>query len=156
MFKVKIKFALRRWQPTPVFLSGKYHGPRSLVGYRPWGRKQSDTTERLHFHFHFQNNSRSRATLCTELPWWLSGKESACQWRRCQRREFKPWQEDPLEEGVATHLSILAGGIPWIEEPGRLQSKVLQSQTQLSNYVQSSRLHNYHFLFLASVPLTFR
>ena len=31
-------------------------------------------------------------------------------------------QEDPLEEGVATHFSILAWKIPWTEEPGRLQS----------------------------------
>ena len=37
---------------TPVFLLGKSHGRRSLVGYSPWGRKESDTTERLHFHFH--------------------------------------------------------------------------------------------------------
>ena len=41
----------RQWQPTPVLLPGKFHGPRSLVGYSPWGRKESDTTERLHFHF---------------------------------------------------------------------------------------------------------
>ena len=31
-------------------------------------------------------------------------------------------QEDPLEEGMATHSSILAWRIPWAEEPGRLQS----------------------------------
>ena len=41
----------RKWQPTPVFLPGKFHGWRSLVGYGPWGRKELDTTERLHFHF---------------------------------------------------------------------------------------------------------
>ena len=35
-------------------------------------------------------------------------------------------QEDPLEEGVATHSSILAWGIPWTEAPGRLQSTGLQ------------------------------
>ena len=29
----------RKWQPTPVFLSGKSHGQRSLVGYSPWGHK---------------------------------------------------------------------------------------------------------------------
>ena len=34
--------------PTPVFLPGKFHGQRSLVSYCPWGRKESDTTERLH------------------------------------------------------------------------------------------------------------
>ena len=38
----------RQWHPTPVLLPGKSHGRRSLVGYRPWGRKESDTTERLH------------------------------------------------------------------------------------------------------------
>ena len=31
-------------------------------------------------------------------------------------------QEDPLEEGMATHSSILAWRIPWTEDPGRLQS----------------------------------
>ena len=39
----------RKRQPTPVFLPGKSHGQRSLVGYCPWGRKESDTTEWLHF-----------------------------------------------------------------------------------------------------------
>ena len=37
----------RKWQPTPVVLTGKSHG-RSLVGYSPWGHKQLDTTERLY------------------------------------------------------------------------------------------------------------
>ena len=42
----------RKWQPTPVFLPGKSHAQWSLVGYHPWGCKESDTTERLHFtHF---------------------------------------------------------------------------------------------------------
>ena len=31
----------------PVFLRGEFHGPRSLVGYIPWGRKESDMTELL-------------------------------------------------------------------------------------------------------------
>ena len=39
----------RKWQPTPVFLSGKSHGRRRLVGYNPWDAKESDTTKRLHF-----------------------------------------------------------------------------------------------------------
>ena len=39
----------RKWQSTPGLLSGKSHGQRSLVGYSPWGRKESDTTERLRF-----------------------------------------------------------------------------------------------------------
>ena len=40
-----------KWQPTPVFLPEKSCGQRSLVGYSPWGRKESDTTGQLHFHF---------------------------------------------------------------------------------------------------------
>ena len=41
----------RQWHPTPVLLPGKSHGWRSLVGWSPWGRSESDMTERLHFHF---------------------------------------------------------------------------------------------------------
>jgi len=35
----------RKWQPTPVFLPGKSHGQRTLVGYSSWGCKELDTTE---------------------------------------------------------------------------------------------------------------
>ena len=41
----------RQWHPIPVLLPGKSHGWRSLVGCSPWGRKESDMTERLHFDF---------------------------------------------------------------------------------------------------------
>ena len=37
----------RKWQSTPALLPGKFHGWRSLIGYSPWGRKESDTTEQL-------------------------------------------------------------------------------------------------------------
>ena len=43
-------------------------------------------------------------------------------------------QEDPLEKEMATHSSILAWRIPWTEEPDRLQSMELQSQTWLSDF----------------------
>ena len=38
----------RKWQPTPVFLPGKFHRQRSLAGYCPWGLKESDTAEHTH------------------------------------------------------------------------------------------------------------
>ena len=38
----------RKWQPTPVFLPGKFHGQRILAGLSPWGCKESDMTERAH------------------------------------------------------------------------------------------------------------
>ena len=37
----------RRWQSAPVFLPRESHGQKSLVGYRPWGHKESDITEQL-------------------------------------------------------------------------------------------------------------
>ena len=48
----------REWLPTPVFLPGKFLGQRSLVGYSPWGRKESDTIEQLtlsQFHITLRN-----------------------------------------------------------------------------------------------------
>ena len=35
----------RKWQSTPLFLPGKFHGQRSLAGYSPWGHKELDTTQ---------------------------------------------------------------------------------------------------------------
>ena len=52
--------------------------------------------------------------------------------------------EDPLEEGMATHSSILAWKSPWTEEPVRVQSTGLQSRTQLSNKAQQSTPQSYY------------
>ena len=54
-----IIFWRSEWQSTPVFLPGEFHGQRSLAGYSPCGRKESDTTERLtqtHTHTHTENH----------------------------------------------------------------------------------------------------
>ena len=40
----------RKWQPTPIYLPGKFHEQRNLEGYSPWGRKESDMTESAHSH----------------------------------------------------------------------------------------------------------
>ena len=70
----------RRWHPTPVFSPGKSHGQRSLVGCNPWGRKESDMTEWLHFHFSLsctgEGNGNPLQCPCLENPrdrgaWWL-------------------------------------------------------------------------------------
>ena len=47
-FQIGLCLLEKEWQPTPVSLPGKSHGRRSLVGYSPQDRKESDTTERLH------------------------------------------------------------------------------------------------------------
>ena len=67
--------------PTPVLLPGKSHGQRSLVGYSPWSRKESDTTEQLHFHFSLscigEGNGNPLQCSCLENPkdggaWWAA------------------------------------------------------------------------------------
>ena len=67
--------------PTPVLLPGESHGWRSLVGYSPWGREESDTTERLHFHFSLsctgEGNGNPLQCSCLENPrdggaWWAA------------------------------------------------------------------------------------
>ena len=57
----------RLWQPTPLFLPGKFHGERSLAGYSPWDHKELDTTEQV---THRQNSS-----LPVELNWLISKSE---------------------------------------------------------------------------------
>ena len=62
----------RQWHPTPVLLPGKSHGRRSLVGCSPWGREESDTTERLGFHFSLacigKGNGNPLQCSCLENP----------------------------------------------------------------------------------------
>ena len=71
----------RQWHPTPVLLPGKSRGRRSLVGCSPWGREESDTTERLHFHFSLSGIGEGNGTplqcSCLENPrdggaWWAA------------------------------------------------------------------------------------
>ena len=71
----------RQWQQTPVLLPGKSHGRRSLVGCSPWGREESDTTERLPFHFSLscigEGNGNPLQCSCLENPrdggaWWAA------------------------------------------------------------------------------------
>ena len=76
----------RKWQPTPVVLPGESHGQRSLVGYSPWGHKESDTTERLHFHFHSvtdQNINHPGEQMCKawlpQLLWIPPSPENTSQ-----------------------------------------------------------------------------
>ena len=57
----------KEWQPSPVLLPGKFRGLRSLVGYSPWGCKESDTTERLHF----TSSKELVLRLCKKLKLYL-------------------------------------------------------------------------------------
>ena len=76
----------RAWQPTPVFLPGESHGQRNLVGYSPWGCKESDTTE--HLSTSSVENSLSQAHTrhglqsdpVLESSVWMIKKEISAQW----------------------------------------------------------------------------
>ena len=70
-----------QWHPTPVLLPGKSREWRSMVGCSPGGRKESDTTERLHFHFLLscigEGNGNPLQGSCLENPqdgwaWWAA------------------------------------------------------------------------------------
>ena len=67
----------REWQPTPVLLPEKSHGQRSLVGYSPWGCKESDITEPL-------NNNRNSSLIMRD-----SSSQSTCSKSRgnCRKSE---------------------------------------------------------------------
>ena len=56
------------------------------------------------------------------FPWWLSGKKSTCKAENAGDVGSILGWEDPLEEYMVTHSSILSWRIPWEEEPGGLQS----------------------------------
>ena len=65
------------------------------------------------------------------------GKESAMQ----ETQPQSPDGEDPLEEGIATHSSILAWRIPWTEEPDRLQS-IGRKESNKTGTTENTHMHN--------------
>ena len=71
---------------------------------------------------------RLRSTL-TGLPWWLHSKESTRQCLNASDTGSVLGREEPLKEEMATHSSVLAWRIPWIQEHGR----IAKSQTWLNN-----------------------
>ena len=133
----------RQWHPTPVLLPGKSHGRRSLVGCSPWGREESDMTERLHFHFSLscigERNGNPLQCSCLENPrdrgaWWAAVYGVAQSRTRLKRLsssssnaymsvpffQFSPLPTYSVEKEMATHSSVLAWRIPGTAEPGRL------------------------------------
>ena len=100
----------RKWQPTPVFLPRISHGQRNLVGYSPWGRKESDTST------HTQSRRRKK---CWFNPW-----DRKIPWSR-------KWQPTPVFLPVKFH------GQKSLEGRGAWQGTVhgtAKNWTQLSNW----------------------
>ena len=113
--------------PLPYSCLENPYGQRSLVGYSPWGCKESDTTKRLHFSF-FLEIYLIKDILHLGFPGSASSKEPACQCRKgsvlipglgrsCGGGHGNPLQYSCLENP------------PWTEEPGGLWSIGLQRVT---------------------------
>ena len=111
-------------------LAWKIHGQRSLVGCSPWGLEESDITERLHFHFSLsrigEGNGNPLQCSCLENPrdggtWWAAICGVAQSWTRLKQLSSSD-REDPMEQEMAAHSSVLAWEISWTEEPSGLQS----------------------------------
>ena len=69
---------------------------------------------------------------------------------------WSPGWEVPLEEGMATHSSILAWRIPWTEEPGGLRSIGLQNQTRLIDFVRRKLIHHLRAFMVPSACNLYR
>ena len=91
---VIILFWRRQWHPTPVLLPGKSHGWKSMVGCSPWGLKEFNTTEQLHFHFSLscigEGNGNPLQCSCLENPrdggaWWAAVYGTAQSQTRLKR-----------------------------------------------------------------------
>ena len=90
---------------TQIFLSGKFPGQRSLVGYSPWGHKESRDDQAQHSVTYLLCSRH-----CTGFPSGSAGKISASNWETWVQ---SPGWEDPLDKGKATQNSnILAWRIP--------------------------------------------
>ena len=116
----------RKWQCTPVLLPGKSHRQRSLVGYSPWGHKESHTTKPLHFHFFFiYSQHRDFCMLCSLfiVVAWTGSRRTlllVSTWGYCARllllrMVLSKWlffiQMSVLGQFQRKHTQLRAGGL---------------------------------------------
>ena len=155
----------RRWHPTPVLLPGGSHGRRSLVGCTPWGRWESDTTERLHFHSSLscirEGNGNPLQCSCLENP--RDGREpgglqSMGSLRVSRLSDFTfTFHFHAFEKEMATHSSVLTWRIPGTGEPGRLPSMGSHSRTRLMWFSSSSsRMPKWQYFIRYKYPCSTR
>jgi len=100
--------------PHSSTLAWKIHGQRSLVGCSPWGRQESETTERLHFHFSLscigEGNGNPLQCSCLENPrdgeaWWADISGVAQSRTRLKRLSSSSKIEDDfLKEDVLLYF----------------------------------------------------
>ena len=108
----------RKWQPTPIFLPGEFHGQRSLVGYSPWGCKESDMTKHTHTRTHTHRNLRKYLQLSSnlmvknlKLPWTGNTR---IQWKSLRNTASQTLPR-PTE---SASLEVGPGNCIWASSPG--------------------------------------
>ena len=103
----------RKWQPTPVFLPGTFHGHRSLAGYSPWDHKESATTECL-----------STCTTLIEASTFRSYRRIKCKTRDYYFGHMVLLEIRAFESGGGPDSKDFAcnagdmGSIPWLGRVG--------------------------------------
>ena len=121
----------RGWQPTPVFLSGEFHGQKSLTS--SWHHKQSDKAEWLtHTHTHTH----------THTPNWIWHSEASCH--SIEWRQISNWEQEPSAQSIVFHSPArgpseeISGVLP----PCSIKFKVFGYYIIIGLKVQSCKLIN--------------
>jgi len=131
----------RQWHPTLVLLPGKSHGWRSLVSCSPWGCKESDTTERLHFHFSLsciaEGNGNPLQCSCLENPrdggaWWaavygVAQNGTRLKWlsstqEGCENEFFSPIKNQARKSTATDNMFQ-----PWIPNGNHYSKRIIWS-----------------------------
>ena len=112
----------RKWQPTPVFLSREYRGQRSLVGYSPWGCKESDTTEQLTLH-----------AMLSFLPYFITGSSATGN----QKEIIMSWQPFIRNNDLWSKFPQLILLLPSVN------LRLREEKTPRNNYLWNTVIH-YH------------
>ena len=129
-------------------LAGKSHGWRSLVGYSLWGRKESDTTERLHFHFQIYSYGLHNKPLQVKLLFTHS------RLMLCKPMDCSP-------PGPSVHGILKVRILEWIVMPSSMGSSLPRDQTQVSSALEGDILTigppgNFHQLSFKLCRVTFQ
>ena len=115
-----------KWEPTSVFLPGEFHGQRSLVGYSPWGHKESDMTSWLNIHRGRFRQSEAPYWQFSELKEALLSRAPSCHYHIIV---FSPPETKSSELGarVLAHPQALLLAITQLTFPERSHSSHLTS-----------------------------
>ena len=106
----------KKWQTTPVFLPGEFHGQRSLVGYSPWGCKESDRTELLRAAHIYMPSTADTQRTGQSLHRTCIVKERAHTWMNEYRRNHQNMAWKWGWNTVKRRWQVMTRRLLWTEE----------------------------------------